>query len=39
MTTTILLADDHRIVREGLRQPLDAQDAFEVIAKVNELLG
>ncbi len=36
MTTTILLADDHRIVREGLRQLLDAQDAFEVIAEADD---
>ena len=36
MTTTILLADDHRIVREGLRQLLNANDAFEVIAEADD---
>ncbi len=36
MTTTILLADDHRIVREGLRKLLDANDAFEVIAEADD---
>ncbi len=36
MTTTILLADDHRIVREGLRQLLNANDAFEVVAEADD---
>ena len=29
--TTVLLADDHRIVREGLRSILDAEADLEVV--------
>lgn len=36
MSTTILLADDHRIVREGLRQLLNANDALEVIGEADD---
>ena len=36
MTTTILLADDHRIVREGLRQLLNSNDAFKVVAEADD---
>lgn len=31
MTVRILLADDHAIVRDGLRMLLEAQDGFEVV--------
>lgn len=33
--TTILLADDHRIIRDGLTQSLAAQDDFEVIGQAD----
>ncbi len=33
MTTTILLADDHRILREGLRALLDKVPEFEVVGE------
>jgi DNA-binding NarL/FixJ family response regulator len=33
MTTRILLADDHRILREGLRRLLTSEKDFEVIAE------
>ena len=36
MTTTILLADDHRIIREGLRQLINSNDALEVIAEADD---
>ena len=32
MSTTILLADDHRIFREGLRALLENEPSLEVIA-------
>lgn len=34
MTIRLLLADDHRMMREGLRSLLEAQDDFEVIGEV-----
>ena len=33
MKTTILLADDHQIVRQGLRQLLEAQEDFVVLGE------
>ncbi len=36
MGTTILLADDHRIVREGLRRILEAQEGFQVVAEATD---
>ncbi len=36
MTTTIMLADDHRIFRDGLRPLLAAQDDFEVVAEADD---
>ena len=30
MRTTIVVADDHRIVREGIRKLLETRDDFEV---------
>ena len=34
MTVKLLLADDHAIVRRGLRMHLEAQSAWEVCASV-----
>ncbi len=34
---TIVLADDHPIVRRGLRQLLEAQDGFEVVAEASDV--
>jgi two-component system response regulator NreC len=34
---TIVLADDHRVVRAGLRMLLDAQDDFEVVAEAGDV--
>jgi DNA-binding NarL/FixJ family response regulator len=36
LTTRILLADDHPIVRDGLRSTLDAQPDLEVVAEVGD---
>jgi two-component system response regulator NreC len=36
MSTTILLADDHKITREGLRSLLEKQPDMEVIAEAEE---
>jgi DNA-binding NarL/FixJ family response regulator len=33
MPTTILLADDHAILRQGLRRILESHDGFEVVAE------
>ncbi|HRE12853.1 MAG TPA: response regulator transcription factor [Usitatibacteraceae bacterium] len=33
MTTRLLLADDHAIVREGLRRILDGQDGIEIVGE------
>jgi two-component system response regulator NreC len=35
--TTIVLADDHPVVRSGLRMLLDAEDGFEVVAEAGDL--
>lgn len=35
MTITILLADDHAIVREGLRFLLEAQPDMEIVGEVS----
>jgi two-component system, NarL family, response regulator NreC len=35
MAISILLADDHRIIREGLRAFLEHQDAMKVVAEAN----
>lgn len=35
--TTIVLADDHAIVRRGLRQLLESQDGFEVLAEAENV--
>jgi DNA-binding NarL/FixJ family response regulator len=36
MTTRILLADDHRLVREGLRALLDNQEGLEVVSEAED---
>ncbi len=36
MTTRILLADDHELVREGFRALLDSQDDMQVVAQVSD---
>ena len=36
LTTRIMLADDHRLVRRGLRMILDAQPDLEVIAEASD---
>ncbi len=36
MITKILIADDHRIMREGLRALLEKQDDFEVVAEAGD---
>ena len=33
----IVLADDHEVVRNGLRMLLDAEDGFEVVAEAGDL--
>jgi two-component system, NarL family, response regulator NreC len=33
MATTILLADDHAILRQGLRRILESHDGFEIVAE------
>ena len=35
MSTTILLADDHRLMRQGLRSLLEAQEGLRVVAEVD----
>lgn len=35
--TKIVLADDHAVVRNGLRMLLDAEDGFEVVAEAGDL--
>ena len=34
---TIVLADDHEVVRSGLRMVLEAEDGFEVVAEAGDL--
>jgi two-component system, NarL family, response regulator NreC len=36
-TITIVLADDHEVVRSGLRMVLEAEDGFEVVAEAGDL--
>jgi two-component system, NarL family, response regulator NreC len=36
MTTTIVLADDHRVVREGLRALLEAEPGFRVVGQAGD---
>ncbi len=36
---TIVIADDHQVVRAGLRLLLDAQDGFEVVAEAGDVLA
>src|SRR4051812_2264157 len=36
MTTRVLLADDHRILRQGLRSLLSAQPDFEIVAEAED---
>jgi len=35
----VVIADDHSVVRRGLRQVLDAEDGFEVLAEASDLDG
>jgi len=35
----VVIADDHAVVRRGLRQVLDAADGFEVVAEASDLDG
>ncbi|MEX0992864.1 MAG: response regulator transcription factor [Solirubrobacterales bacterium] len=35
--TTIVIADDHAVVRSGLRMLLDAEDGFEVVAEAGDV--
>src|SRR4051794_34881282 len=35
--TTIVLADDHVVVRRGLRMLLDAEEALEVVAEAGDV--
>ncbi|MFQ5922340.1 MAG: response regulator [Anaerolineales bacterium] len=37
--TTIMLADDHLIVREGLRALLEAEPGFSIVGEANEGIG
>jgi two-component system response regulator NreC len=36
---TIVLADDHQVVRQGLRLLLDAEEGFEVVAEAGDVEG
>ena len=36
MTIRILLADDHRIFRQGLRRLLEGEDGLEVIGEAED---
>jgi two-component system response regulator NreC len=35
----VVIADDHAVVRRGLRQVLDAEDGFEVVGEASDLAG
>ena len=35
--TKIVIADDHRVVRSGLRIVLDREDGFEVVAEAGDV--
>jgi two-component system response regulator NreC len=35
--TTVVLADDHRVVRSGLRMLLDAEEGIEVVAEAGDI--
>ena len=35
----VVIADDHTVVRRGLRQVLDAEDGFEMLAEASDLDG
>jgi len=36
MKTTVLIADDHAIVREGIRSLLETTDDFEVVGEASD---
>jgi two-component system, NarL family, response regulator NreC len=38
-TIRVVIADDHSVVRRGLRQLLDAEEGFEVVAEASDLEG
>ena len=38
-TIRVVIADDHAVVRRGLRQLLDAEEGFEVVAEASDLEG
>jgi two-component system, NarL family, response regulator NreC len=38
-TIRVVIADDHAVVRRGLRQVLDIEDGFEVVAEASDLEG
>lgn len=38
-TIRVVIADDHSVVRRGLRQVLDAEDGFDVVAEASDLDG
>ena len=38
-TIRVVIADDHAVVRRGLRQVLDAAEGFEVVAEASDLDG
>jgi two-component system response regulator NreC len=38
-TIRVVIADDHAVVRRGLRQVLDAEEGFEVVAEASDLGG
>jgi two-component system response regulator NreC len=38
-TITLVLADDHTVMRSGLRMLLDAEEGFEVLAEAGDVLA